>query len=341
MAKRHLLTTEKQYKGQYYTTVANKLLNGWEKYTEGKCVLDPFVGAGDLLRWASNAKKVTGYDIDPAAPGALLNDSLMDPPDYTGSFLISNPPYLSSNKCRDGDKRPYQKWGQSDYYKCHLASLLPNNCEEGILILPSNFISESNAKARELFFSDYEILELRYWREPTFEDTNTGIVAFVFKKASTRVPKRVVPTTLYPQNVSFDMTLERRYKWLWGQDFFDTLNSANDYEYTRAVEVVPNTNIVVGCLDNGRYSTGFHYNEEDPIIVKKSVITTFQLMTPYEFTLEEQKEIVRVANELLANFREQYHSMFLSNYLGATQKIMSQTYAFRLVNAATDIVLGL
>lgn len=340
MAKRHVLTTEKQYKGQYYTTVADKLLNGWEKYTEGKDVLDPFVGAGDLLDWASNAKSTAGYDIDPAVAGAILNDSLMNPPDYTGKFLLSNPPYLSSNKCRTGDKRPYQKWGQSDYYKCHLASLAQNNCKEGILILPSNFISESNGKARELFLKRYEILELRYWREPTFEDTNTGIVAFVFRE-SCRPCRRVVPTTLYPQNISFDMTLEHKYKWLWGQEFFDTIQGANDYEYARAVEVVPNTNIVVGCLDNGKYKTGFHYNEGDPIIVKKSVITTFQLITPYQFSEKEQKEIVTTANAMLAEYREKYHSMFLSNYLGATQKIMSQSYAFGLVNAATDKVLGL
>ena len=210
MSKRHILTTAKQYKGQYFTTIADKLLQGWEDYTLNKNVIDPFVGGGDLLAWAENSFTSEGYDIDPQYEGVIENDSLLNPPSYEGKFLLTNPPYLSANKCRTGDKRPYKMWDQSDYYKCHLASLVKGGCEEGIIILPSNFISESNGKARELFLTHYDILDLRYWREPTFEDTNTGIVAFVFRKAD---PSKVrkVPTTVYPADQSFTMTLEAKY----------------------------------------------------------------------------------------------------------------------------------
>lgn len=336
MSKRHILTTDKQYKGQYFTTVADKLLNGWEHYVEGKDVVDPFVGAGDLIAWARGCNSSEGYDIDPQF--GIENDSLMNPPSYEGKFLLTNPPFLSSNKCRTGDKRPYKKWGQSDYYKCHLASLVEGNCQEGIIILPSNFISESNAKARTLFFSNFEVLELRYWREPTFEDTNTGIVALVFRRAE-KANKRVVPTTVYPSYQSFDMVLELKYKWLWGQDFFDRIEGANDYEFIRCTSGTPTTNIIVGSLDHGKYATGFHYNEGEPLVVSKSVITTYQMTTDFEFSEEEQRAIVETANSLLEGYREQYSSMFMSNYLGAVQKIMSQSYAKGLLNAACDIVL--
>jgi len=338
MAKKHILSTEKQYKGQYFTTVANKLLAGWEHFVEGKDIIDPFVGGGDLIHWASNCNSSEGYDIDPQF--GIENDSLMDPPPYDNKFLLTNPPYLSANKCRTGDKRPYNKWGQSDYYKCHLASLVRGGCNEGIIILPSNFISESNAKARELFFSTFEVIELRYWREPTFEDTNTGIVALVFKRAE-KASKRVVPTTLFPGGHSFNMTLESKYKWLWGQDFFDDINMANDYEFIRCTEGIPTSNIIVGSLDHGKFATGFHYNEKEPLVVSKSVITTYQVTNnDFIFSEAEQREIVDIANKKLEFYRDKYHSMFMSNYLGAVQKIMSQSYAKGLLNSACDTVLG-
>ena len=225
------------------------------------------------------------------------------------------------------------------YYKCHLASL-PGKCEEGILILPSNFISESNAKARNLFFESFDIVDLRYWREPTFEDTNTGIVAFVFRAAE-KSSTRSVPTTVYPMNQSFEMVLEKKHGWLWGQELFELIASSNDYGFRRAAEVMPNTNIIVGSLDNGAYPTGFHWNSGEPLIVKKSVITTYQIITDFDFSEEEQQQIIVEANFILQHYKDKYYSMFLSNYLGAKQKILSQSYAMGILNAAADKVLGI
>lgn len=340
MAKRHIITSKKQYLGQYFTTEAEKILDGWEHYVDGKHVIDPFVGNKDLLSWATRAgaRSTLGYDIDPQYDDVISNDSLINPPDYKDCFLISNPPYLAANKCRTGDKRPYQIWKQSDYYKCHIASLRLRNCSEGILIIPSNFFSESNATIRNLFFKDYKILEMRYWREKVFKDTNHGITAFVFKSDS-QDSTRQVPFELFPEGTKDIMILEEKYKWLWGQEFFDYLED-NWLGLHKYISGESNTNIIVGCLDNGKYPTGFHYNDGEPRKTPKSVITTFQLNSNYPLATDVQKKIVRLANERLEYFREKYHSMFLSNYLGATQKILSQKYAIGLLNGAATEIIG-
>ena len=334
--KRHLKQSHKQKHGQFYTSKANEMLTGWERLVQNKVALDPFCGNGDLLDWALNngASKAKGYDIEPQQPFYNKNDSLMNPPDYTGAFLVSNPPYLASNKCRHGDKSPYEKWKQSDYYKCHLASLWPL-CEEGILILPSNFFCESNSKARQLFFSHYEIVEAKYWNQPIFEDATTGIVAFHFRKGS----GLSFPCTIYPENKTITMELSAKDGYMHGRDFFAYINGPQ-YDIERVlIDGTPNTNIVVGCLDKGKYPTGFHYNAGAPITVKKSVITTYQVSVPFELTEEQQKKVIEVANAKLNHYRSLYDGMFLSNYLGANQKILSQYYAKMLLCRAIDSVL--
>lgn len=341
--KRHLLTTEKQYLGQYFTTNADNILLGWEHLVKDKEIIDPFAGGKDLINWAmhNGAQKYYAYDIEPKSSDIIQNDSLMTPPSYEGKFVISNPPYLASNKCRNGDKRPYKKWDQSDYYKCHMASLYPT-CEEGILIVPSNFLSESNRKAREMFLFNYNIIDCKYWNEPVFDDATTGITAFHFKKKDVSShSKQTFSCVLLPENKSFQMELEKKYGYLFGKEFFDHID-VSMYNINAATigDDCPNTNIIIGFLDNGKYKTGFHYNDGECLYVKPTVITTYQVnVEGVCLSVNEQKEVIRVANDILNRYRAKYHSMFLSNYLGANQKILSQSYAKKILSKSIDIVL--
>ena len=57
---------KKKQLGQFFTTNSDNILCGFEKFIKNKIVVDPFVGAGDLIQWAKNNKvgKIFGYDID-------------------------------------------------------------------------------------------------------------------------------------------------------------------------------------------------------------------------------------------------------------------------------------
>jgi hypothetical protein len=339
--KKHILTTGKQYNGQYFTTNAERILSGWENLVSTKRCIDPFCGGYDLLDWckSNGASSVEGYDIDLTNSDnrATYRNSLIDVPDFTGKFLVSNPPFLARNKCRSGDTTPYDKWGQSDYYKCHIASLSANGCDEGILIVPSNFLSESNQKARETFFTEYNIVEAKYWNEQVFDDATTGITAFHFRRKDSVLITgfESFPVTIYPDNKTFVCELYASNKYLHGKEFFDFINQKSSYTFEK--DVKPNTNIVVGSMDFGKYKTGFHYNDGEPISSPKSVITTYQVSVSGNRVVSEseQRMIVEKANSILKHYREKYHSMFLSNYLGAEQKIMSQSYSKKILGVVT------
>ena len=58
------------------------------------------------------------YDIEPKKDGIVKKDTLLNPPDYQGKFVITNPPYLARNKC--ADKTLFDKYQTNDLYKCFI-----------------------------------------------------------------------------------------------------------------------------------------------------------------------------------------------------------------------------
>lgn len=341
MAKRHTSQTAKQAKGQYYTTNSDFILSGYESVVAGKKVIDPFAGGGDLLEWSlrNGATAVSAYDLEPKYNGTIQSNTLMDPPDYTGYVLVTNPPYLSKNKCK-GDKTVYDKWEQSDYYKCHLASL-SETCDEAIEILPSNFFCEGRDSIRRKLFETHHIVSAKYWEIPTFDDSTTGTCVVHLKKGKKELQQ--FPMKLYPSEQVVDVVLESKYKYLFGKDFFEDISRANGIDVVKVDRGMekPNTNLVIGLLDNGRWNNGVKYNSGDPIYCSPKSFTTYQITLPnIELTEEQQKEIELNFQTKLQKYRTKYHSLFLANYMGPSQKILSRDYVHKLLEI-TMLDLGL
>ena len=329
--KRHQSQNNKQKLGQYYTTEAKTLLEKYTPYFKGKDVIDPFAGNCDLLDLAkSNGCSVLGYDLAPVNPETIGRNTLLDPPDFSGKFLLTNPPYLCSNKNKD--KAVYNKWLQNDLYKCHIASFI-GQVKEGILIVPSNFLSESSSRCRTLFFSNYKILECDYYYYPVFKDATTGVCIFYFKESmeNESFPCRVhySPSEI----IETDCLLCPEYNWLTGKEFFDYINIEEPgFKRWTGKETGFLTSMIVGLLDYGKHKQGLSYNRGNPIICKEKAFTTYQLVSPFKISKSLQKQIVEIFNTKMEYFRNKYHGMFLSNYMGANQKIYSRSYIHRLIN---------
>lgn len=340
MPKRHTKQNSKQSLGQYYTTNADRILSGFEKYVADKTVIDPFAGAWDLLHWAKRhgAKTLQAYDIDPKVNGTVKNDSLINPPVYSNSMVLTNPPYLSANKSKGKYKDAYAKWKQNDLYKCFLVSLAIRDADEAIVIIPSNFFCESNTKARVELFSDYDIIFAKYWRERVFDDATTGVAALYLKRREgLNLRFQNFKCLLLPKHTEIEMYLEGDYGYIHGGAELATLNTQYKFEKVATTDNEVNTNIVVGCIDGGKFDLGFHINNGLPIKTPKTVITTFQVNTVgFELTNTQQTDVVFLANKKLNEMRRTYHSMFLSNYMGATQKIMSVRIAKNFLSNAVN-----
>lgn len=329
--KRHTKQSAKQSAGQYFTSNAAYILSGLEHTVKNKQIIDPFAGNNDLTKWAidNGAISYKSYDIAPLSSETIYNDSLLSPPDYT-DMVVTNPPYLSKNKSKT-HKEIFDKWNESDLYKCHIKSLVESNNQESIQILPSNFLCESRAKTRELLFFHYAIVYAKYWCVPVFDDATTGVVVLHLKRKTHPNHNTQSFEMMYNDNL-ISIQLEHKYGYLYGKEFFEALAIGSNFDIikTDIGMAAPNTNIIVGLLDKGKYS-GLHYNDSLPIYCKKTSFTTYQITLSINIDIELQQDMVVLFNELLTKYRKQYYGMFLANYMGPKQKILSRNYVHGLI----------
>ena len=331
--KRHTTQDDKQRQGQYFTTNATELLKDLEDTVRNAIVCEPFAGGGDLVEWcySNGAQGVKAYDIQPQNETIIVNDSIRTPWYEGCDVVVTNPPYLSRNK--NQDKRPYEQWGQSDLYKCHLASIVASDIKEGIVILPSNFISESNSKIRDLFFSRFKLDFVRYYRYPVFDDATTGICVIKFSRWIPEAHMTVVIDTHYPDKVvSKDYQLRKEYGWLPGLEFFEYIYADTQPLEVKILREGEGTNILISLLTNGKYPLGAHYNDGETFYASEKTFTTYQVKVNTDMSEDIQRNVVDKYNKMLYTYMNKYESLFLANYMGAEQKIKSRRYSGLLLS---------
>jgi tRNA1(Val) A37 N6-methylase TrmN6 len=119
-------TSDKKNKGQFYTTNSDYILEGlFEKLNSVDKIIEPFGGKGDLVDWLKkkdSSLNIEAYDIDPKKDYIIKKDTLLSPPNYENAHIITNPPYLARNKCKN--KEIYDKYNTNDLYKCFIKSFI-------------------------------------------------------------------------------------------------------------------------------------------------------------------------------------------------------------------------
>lgn len=222
-----VLAQSKKQLGQFFTARADYILQGLEKFVRGKEVVDPFAGFGDLLEWAAknDAASAKGLDVDPTLikKGRIFeNDSLLAPQKY--KFVLTNPPYLNVNKADIKTKTTYFATKEfEDLYQLSLKSIMDS--EEGVVIVPINFLSAYNAqKIRDLFFSKFEIDRMNYFREQVFVDTTYNVIAFHYrKKRYPRSSEFTINTRIFPGKDTISITLNESTHWTIGGDIYERI----------------------------------------------------------------------------------------------------------------------
>ena len=153
----------KKSKGQFYTTNSSYILDGFEKPPDDiKYVIEPFAGKGDLVNWVKKLNCdviIHSFDIDPKNDNIIKRDTLLNPPDYNNTWIITNPPFLARNKSKD--KTLFDLYKTNDLYKCFIKSVVnQNNCRGGIFIIPAGFFFSSreiDVKCRDSFMKNYKL----------------------------------------------------------------------------------------------------------------------------------------------------------------------------------------
>lgn len=219
---------KKQF-GQFFTSNCDHILRGLEKYVRGKVVTDPFAGSGDLLSWAlrNGARRARGHEIDKKYidnKTTFYHDSIKDPAEY--KFVLTNPPYLNINKADQKTKEAYlRNSGFEDLYHVSLASIMKS--EEGIVIVPINFLSSERAnKIRGKFFDYFLILEMNYFKHQVFDDTTYNVIAFYYQKKKNYFDDHFsIKTHIYPDDKTADTEINKYSNWAIGGDFINKINN--------------------------------------------------------------------------------------------------------------------
>jgi hypothetical protein len=262
----------KKQLGQFFTTNSDYILKGLEKLVKYKNVFDPFAGGGDLIEWArkQGANKIQGFDIDKSFVNnktVFEHDSLLEQKTY--EFVLTNPPYLNVNKADDKAKEKYfNKFPYEDLYQISLASIM--NSEEGVVIIPINFLSAENSQSiRDLFFSKFEIIEMNYFKHQVFADTTYNVIAFYYKKKNDFFKNGFeIFTHIYPDNKTIKIKLEKKYGWIIGGEFVSKIRNQDNelgiYRLTEEMVVKNKGSVKLPAAYN-------HINDRVDILVSKNM----------------------------------------------------------------------
>ncbi len=331
------LNQNKKNKGQFFTTNYEYILSDMYIPTNIKKIIEPFCGNGDLLNFIEdkNMFSIKCYDIEPKYDYIIERDTIENPPKYSGTFIITNPPYLSRNKSEN--KELFDKYKVNDLYKCHIKNLLTNNPLGGIIIIPLNFfcsIRKMDIALRKDFLNTYIILQLNIFEEQVFDDTSYTVCSFQYKYKPNS--NKIIPITIYPSKKKLSFLLNEKNNYTIGGEIYN-IKKNNNYEITRLLEnEKTNTKLVLKAIDdNEKSKIRLEYVSDSEIYYGKISSRTYATLkiTP-KISNIIQKKIALEFNKYLEEKREKYHSLFLSNYRESkiiARKRISFELAYKIV----------
>lgn len=365
--------TEKRLNGQFFTTNSKYIFSGFSKFIKNKIATDPFAGNKDLIFWAkeNGVKSIKGFDIDKNyidSKLVYLNDSINFPKKY--SFVITNPPYLHKNKATREVKEKYFQGNNSlfeDLYQISINSILDS--EEGILIVPLNFLSAENSRRiRDIFFNKFQIISLNIFKKQVFKDTTYNVISFYYKKKEGSSEENIINATIFPSHKKAKLILNKKYNWQLGGEFFSVIKSFKNllgiyrltednllngeqevrlafnniknvkfYGVDKSFEKILRKNIIfLRAIDS---KNGKKIQLEDirnykvhGLVGKSTSRNMAHLIFKEKIGLDTQKKLINYFNKELNKTRQNYFSLFLTNFRDNNRKRIGFNFTYKLLN---------
>ena len=357
--------------GQFFTTNSSYILQDLEQFIVGKNVTDPFAGNQDLINWAkqNNCNSCHGFDIDTNLVdniNVFFNDSINNQQQY--QFVCTNPPYLNKNKASQLIKEKFfSRQDFADLYQVAINAIL--SCQEGILIVPLNFLSASNStKIRKIFFEKFAIKKLNIFNQQVFADTSYNVIAFYFYKLQQPQEQQTIETTIYPEQQKLNITLKKQDAWQFGGNIVEKIaNTANNLAVSRltnknlengdlpikiAIQDLKSTAIInvsarcknvleqniilLNAIDSKNGKKICLQDIRDAkilaLIGKESSRNLAHLVFDKPIEINKQMQLINLFNQHLSQYRTQYHSFFLTNFRDNNRKRISFDFVYKFIN---------
>lgn len=294
---------------QIFTKNYEKILKGIE-IPKSDIYIDPFAGNCDLYNILPN-KNWEFYDIEPQNNKITQRDTLLNPLNYNGKCVITNPPWLAKNK--SNDKTIFNKYKLDDLYKCAIKSII--GCDSGVLIIPTNFFTdESSSNIRIEFLSKYKITKVNIFHEQVFEETPYATCSFSFTKSN---------IFLDQQNILFNNTniiLDIKYSYRIGGEFFDKYKHIKPI-FGRIIEnnISEKTNIYLNGVDTKHKKLHLEYDEKT-YIGKVSDRQFATLSCEYKLNKNQEEIIIEEFNKYINNIRDTYNNLLFTIFRDNNRK---------------------
>lgn len=308
--------TAKQELGAFYTTQVDEVLSEFTAYPKDRKIIDLYAGDGALLNWgkANGCSSTLGYDVSFDAEGAdIIQDTLMNVPTIPkDSLLVVNPPYLLRN--RASNKNPFILHKAQDLYKCSLLSLADSGATEVIAIVPYNMVVDQDDSFRRRFYSQWGIDKLVVFDKRVFNDTNVRVCAFHAIRGET--------TSILGHRLSNTRM---------GFDFYESLKPDSSIKVGRLlIGQEPTSSLVLRATDTGTPGGEIALTlEVSPYFGKQTDRNKASITLNVNLTLADQAVVAREFNSRLQGHREQYDSLFLTNFLAGKDGVMRKRIAFK------------
>jgi len=320
-------STGKKERGQFYTVECSYILDGIPlNMGAATRIVEPFAGKGDLLTWL--AKKglslpLEAYDIEPKADSIQKRDTLMNPCNYEGAWILTNPPYLARNK--SDQKALFDKYDTNDLYKCFLLSLVQTPCCGGIIIIPAGFFlspRDIDVRCRAAFLSTYRILYVRYFEETVFPDTTTTVVAISFVSSAEVLKEQSVQWQIFPSKEERIFKMSAEDDWIIGGHIYRVAVAEGVLIRRHVVgqkkrDGEQTTSMTLNALDSGtmggriclEYREGFVYPAKESSRTYATLCILGRTLSA-----EQQKMLCSEFNKFVEEKRSSTWSLFLPQF---------------------------
>lgn len=325
--------------GQFYTTNSGYITQSLlDVFPADSIIVDPFAGYFDLLKLVNDRFAVEAFDLDPRNEETIKNDSLLNPPDYTGKWILTNPPFLAKNKSTNN--RSFLKYPVDDLYKVALLTIADSDCLGGVIILPLNFFSGDDSRIRIDFLSRFKILRLNIFEETTFSDTTIPICAFSFVRSNDTF-NQSIPTCFFPSLKNIKLDLKWKELYTLGYAVLNLREDSN-LKVSRLQEKTKErpSNLYLRTTDTGTHDGRISLTLRKPFVGKVSDRSFATICFNRLFSDKEQKLICHEFNERIEKYRAKYNSLFLTNFRGSTENYTRKRISFELAyRLISNIVL--
>jgi hypothetical protein len=201
--------------------LVSDLLKDVEKPPQGSIVAIPFATL-QLIDWLGPGYINMAYALEPRTSQIFNRDCLANPPKYSGTYLLSYPPWTRKNDSED--KAMFDKYNSDNLYKCFIKTLITDPPLGGTIVVPLTFLigsRDSEIKLRSKFLQIYKIKQLHIYNE-TIITSYIPIVITFLRRTEINSKHETLDIVLYPSLKRISLQMLDHSSFVYQDPFFDT-----------------------------------------------------------------------------------------------------------------------